>query len=547
MSVADARDEATLNRLLRRADWRFLLPNPRPSKSVCFADGTLARAVATITTNLIEPGVNTASDCDLAVAINPTKQKLQAAWSELRPGGAFYTEWHSPLAGGPGNIRRYLEAAGFTGVACYWPWPWPDRAPALFWLPLEAPHVVHYFLAHRTYRQFRPSRAWNRLLTELWISSLKLRLLVPVCVIAQKPPVKATNSTGDGSGNHAVSTLFGENVGLLDAIRAGWSDWNSDPPPRHLDWFLLTRGGRTTNKVVGMVFAESERYPRLIVKLSRVAESDLALNREAANLRVLQASQSAQVRGVPRILFSREWAGHQVLGETVLTGRPLYTLLRRDNGRELALRVTDWLAALIGHATPCSRLIWWDRLIRATIDEFERNFNQVIESEQLRETRAVLDTLGDLPLVCEHRDCSPWNVLLSADGSPIVLDWEGAEPRGLPLLDLHYFLTYCAFFMDDAMDSGRYRESYRMVLDPTTPTGRVMFECEKRYLAQLCLDYAILRPLRILTWLIHSRSEYKRLIAETAGQLDSSTLRRSLFVSLWKEELVSGDGHRQGH
>jgi hypothetical protein len=45
-----------------------------------------------------------------------------------------------------------------------------------------------------------------------------------------------------------------------------------------------------------------------------------------------------------------------------------------------------------------------------------------------------------------------------------------------------------------------------------------------------------------LTWLIHSRSEYRQLAAEVGGQPDRSALRASVFVSLWAAELGQGRG-----
>ena len=185
------------------------------------------------------------------------------------------------------------------------------------------------------------------MLEVVWRVSLSLRLLAPLSVIARKPPV-------------ADDTV-------LDVIRAGWSSWSSDPLPLRLDWMLLTGGAKPINKVVGLVFAESDRSPRLIVKLARVAESTAALEREAANLRAVQALRPDRVRGVPQVLFSQQWAGQTVLGETALTGRPLYTVLRRDTCRDLAMKVTEWLADLAGHTTPCPRSDWWDRLIETTV------------------------------------------------------------------------------------------------------------------------------------------------------------------------------------
>ncbi len=500
MAAPDRSDEAAINRTLRRADWRFLLPNPRPAKTMCFAEGLLAQAVAAISDQLIEPATRSMGDCDLVVARNPDRHTLQAAWTALRPGGACYLEWTSPLTGGPAKIRQRLEAIGFAQVACYWPWPLPDRASPLYWLPIESPQVIRYVLANRARGRGVLNRAGNKGLEVVWRLILNLRLLTPLSVIARKPPV-----TEDA---------------VLDVIRAGWSSWSSDLLPLRLDWMLLTGGAKPFNKVVGLVFAEADRSPRLIIKLARITEATAALESEAANLQAVQALRSDRVRGVPQVLFLQKWAEQIVLGETALIGQPLYALLRRDTCRDLALKVTEWLADLASRTQPSQRSEWWGRLIENTVDEFEQNFGAVIDPARLQATRDRLATLGDLPVVCEQRDCSPWNVLIDSAGDLVILDWESAEPRGLPLLDLIYFLTYLMFFLDGAMESQRFTESYRAMLDPTTFTGRIVAECEQRYLDCVGLDASVLRPLRLLTWLIHLREH-----------------QRDLFVRLWEEEL----------
>ena len=114
MVAIDRQDEAAVNRIMRRADWRFLLPDPWPARCICFADGLLAQAVAAISDRVIDPKTHPVGDCDLAVAHNPTRQTLQAAWEALRPGSTCYIEWTSPLAGGTARLRQQLESIGFT-------------------------------------------------------------------------------------------------------------------------------------------------------------------------------------------------------------------------------------------------------------------------------------------------------------------------------------------------------------------------------------------------------------------------------------------------
>jgi hypothetical protein len=297
-------------------------------------------------------------------------------------------------------------------------------------------------------------------------------------------------------------------------------------------------------KVVCLVFAEPDHRPRLAIKIARVPESVPGLINEADRLRCIQALRPGGVPGVPQVLFCQQSSGFLAVGETALTGRPIPTVLSRQNYRHFAMQGMAWLAELAGQSLPCAAAsVWWNRLIEPVLTDFEESFGLVIDLGMLRETKAILATLGALPLVCEQRDFGPWNVLLTADKGLAVLDWESSELQGLPALDLIYFLAYLTFFMDGTLRrngapwSGRYGESYRAALDPSTAVGGLRLECLERYADYIGLKLDALRPLGLLVWLIHARSEYQHFTADVAGRPTPEALRSSLFVKLWKEEL----------
>src|SRR5207244_1069203 len=120
MRMRAGQPERIRNRLLRRADWRFLLPSPAPDVSVCFAGGLLAQAVASISGTVLDARQACPGSCDLAVARNPNAATLRTMWTALRPGGACYVEWDTLVLGGPRGVRRRLVAQGFEDVVCYW-------------------------------------------------------------------------------------------------------------------------------------------------------------------------------------------------------------------------------------------------------------------------------------------------------------------------------------------------------------------------------------------------------------------------------------------
>jgi hypothetical protein len=212
--------------------------------------------------------------------------------------------------------------------------------------------------------------------------------------------------------------------------------------------------------------------------------------------------------------------------------------LSPDTFEELAALVTGHLIELAGSPSPVLRSEWEERLLRAPLAQLERDFGTALEAGELEAVRSELGRLGSLPLVFEHRDCSPWNVLLQESGGPALLDWESSEPLGLPGLDLVYFLANSAFVLEGALESGRTREAYASLLDAGSPHGRVFAECCSRYCEALSLDDAGLAALRLLCWVVHCASDRRHLELEAAASPHAADLRRSPFLGLLREELA---------
>lgn len=540
------------NRILRRADWRFLLNEPRPERTVCLTDGNLALAARLISKSVAEQGGAENGDCDLAMAVNPGTVALRSAFEKLRAGGSCYTEWYSLRTRGPRRVRRLLEVAGFVDVNCYWAWPWPKYGPARVWLPLEAPGAERYW--RRQLVGGGPSHRIKRMLfLLLWRLGVIMGLTLPICATARKPG-SGTPTGGDGGRcqseepEAAAADALDHSIGMVAAIREAWPTWDLGPPPQRISTLLLTGGPRSISKIVSLMFSEPESVPRLVVKMPRVAESLPGLRREAATLRAIEKLDTGRLfPGIPRVLFCRDVDCGYALGETALMGQSIFTILHRDNYREIALQATDWLTEFALHTRKQGRPGDVPAFVNSVLQHFVNSFGSVIDSTAIETTYSIFNerlTL-ELPCVCEQRDFSPWNVFRGIDDQLVVLDWESAELHGLPVMDLIYFLTNLAFFIDrayvfspkGALGSGRFRESYQAILDPTTFTGSIFQECIARYCRRLKLDYAALQPLRMLVWLLHSRSEHEQFIQDCGGTPKSGALRRSLFLSLWEEEL----------
>ena len=72
--------EAVRTRLLRRADWRFLLRHPMPGRTLCYARGMLRDAAAAISGSVATDTRDGDRDFDLAIGVDPDQITLEAAW-----------------------------------------------------------------------------------------------------------------------------------------------------------------------------------------------------------------------------------------------------------------------------------------------------------------------------------------------------------------------------------------------------------------------------------------------------------------------------------
>jgi hypothetical protein len=525
--------EGERNRLLRRVDWRFLGGMPTDPVSVCYGDASLSRAVATIASRLVEPhDADDSGGCDLAVAVNPDAATLRRAWSALRPGGTCYTEWTRARAGGPWAIRRRLARGGWVSITCHAPRPDPASATPRVWLPLDSTPALRFFFRHQPRATSLPRRFARTARRLLWLSGGAARFSRPICVVARKSLEHASASAGAGTNTPRTAMPADFAAELLTLVRDHWEAWGLGPTPRRPSLLLQTGGPRSVSKVVGFVFGDRGHEPALVIKLPREAASRATLRREADVLEALGPRA-----GIPRLLFSTSSGGVLAVGETIVRGVPLVALDGPPRYEQLAHAATEWLGEFAERTT----MTWSDesyaRLVEAPLADFVAAFGRVLDPGMVRETEARLRALAGVPLVCEHRDFSPWNAVLAPSGELGVLDWEGAELRGLPALDLVYFLTYWGFFVDRAEDLSARVTSYRAALDPGTRTGATSRECLDRYCAHLGIPGTLLPALRLLVWLVHSRSEYRRFTEDAAGTPSATSLKRSLFVALWREEL----------
>jgi hypothetical protein len=292
--------------------------------------------------------------------------------------------------------------------------------------------------------------------------------------------------------------------GIGQDLDPAWRRVYGQPLPSGISWTVLTEGRASISKVVAIVTPAGAEGPGLVIKWPRTVTAAASLAREAAMLSGLQ--NRALPDGLPLLVETRPHPLGTAIVETMLPGVPMGRLLTPARHLLLGIRVVDWLVNL--PAPGPSEVSGAAALADGLIDRLEQRIGSTIAAFEISRLRALVPALDGLPLVVEHRDLAPWNILVD-DGRIGVVDWESSVASGLPVLDLWYFLTYAGLAVEGHGEAC-LAEVYPGLQDRQTRAGKVSANLLERYTACLGLDPDLVPTLRALTWVAHMPSELDR-------------------------------------
>jgi len=335
---------------------------------------------------------------------------------------------------------------------------------------------------------------------------------------------------------NTILTFLEENRKRLDLDRYGAG--------RRLSTLVVTPRFHASRHVVFLVFAGSRHEPILVAKLPRLPGGRRAIEREAANLRSAEVLLPEEADSIPRVVACETFRGQPVLVETALSGRPMGPgAVRREPGR-CCRTMTDWLTAM---RLPGAEASDRDagrvrRLIERPVDGFQKAFPVCWEeARSLESTRRAVSALdaADLPSVVEHGDLGHPNVMILRDGSPGVIDWELAEPCGLPAMDLFFFLTYAAFAVEKATTGTEYVQAFHAAFFERSAWARPYV---RAYARRLELPPETLTPLFVACWArrvagLLIRPDETGDCRARGGEDTARWLRANRYYLLWRHAL----------
>lgn len=251
------------------------------------------------------------------------------------------------------------------------------------------------------------------------------------------------------------------------------------PPP--FAWLLGSESSGTNGIVVATSqnasgeaatafgFCSGARSPSVVAKIRR---ANGGLHDEAALLtQVGSAAQDPNVR-IPKLIRRLTGDDDASFVETAIPGRPVALLLRQDPQQFTSVveMLAAWLARwhrrtmTMAHLTPERQESEILLPARILIDELPRGGPYL----DWLARRSDMFVRRPVPWVAAHNDLTMSNVLRDADGRLGIVDWEGAQPDGLPLSDFWYaacdalsaargHIDRAAAFIDCFSRKGRFR------------------------------------------------------------------------------------------
>jgi len=143
----------------------------------------------------------------------------------------------------------------------------------------------------------------------------------------------------------------------------------------------------------------------------------------------------------------------------------------------------------------------------------------------------------ELPLVFEHGDVTCPNILVDSFGQVGLVDWELAEPQGLPGTDLLQFLAFASFACAGVHDVPRQVLAFRNAFFGPRPWAA---DAARGHLRHRGVDERLLVPLLVTAWGRYAAKIAPRLqrLAESVdcegGDLISYVAARDRDVAIWR-------------
>ena len=281
-------------------------------------------------------------------------------------------------------------------------------------------------------------------------------------------------------------------------------------------WGVIAGGRYASRKVTFFLFSSQQQgRPDYVVKMVRRADLNRRLENEGRALRRLAQTGFGQYHLFPQVVFSSSHRTLAMLGQTAIPGTSLGERSALTADCPLARAAIDWLIDLAAHTAgpagsqPQSVSETMALLLAQFIDIYRPT------PEIVAFLAGQVDVLARhaerLPAVFQHGDPGPWNILVTPDARIAFLDWESAEPAGMPLWDLFYLLRSLAVSIGRQKGIPDRLESFQRQFLEASPFAQLVVESISHCRRQIGLPTSLTVPLFYSCWMHRALKEATRL------------------------------------
>jgi hypothetical protein len=306
-------------------------------------------------------------------------------------------------------------------------------------------------------------------------------------------------------------------------------------------WGLSVRGRYRSRKAVYLLFAEGSLSPDYVVKMTRDPRLNHRLENEHRALTQLERAGIGAAGTYPHVRFSGSHGGLAVLGQEALEGvgfeQASTASDRCPHGRAAAGWLID-LARATRRQAPATEVA---NALGQLLEHYDRFYAPGPSERSFLEDQVAALATSTVPSVFQHGDPGTWNLLVTPSGGVAFLDWEAAEPHGMPLWDLfHFFRSYGVLASRRAGVRDQLESSVRQFLSDT-PVSRLLSESVDVYAGRIEMSRDLAGPLFVTGWMHRALKEanrlnpdhlpggnYVRLLRRTITEWQNPVLRRLL-------------------